>query len=77
MRYCDSNGEWGTPVVSNCSSYEYRSLMAVMEQVCLYIATSDYGERPSMVLITRNHVTCGQNLGSGGIFFFHSFSCFT
>ena len=33
MRFCDSNGEWGVPVVSNCSSYEYRALMELMAEV--------------------------------------------
>ena len=41
VRLCNINGKWETPVVTNCSSYEYRTLMVLMAQVC-YIYMSVY-----------------------------------
>jgi len=32
-RPCNSMGEWEAPIVTECSSYEYRSLMDVMLEV--------------------------------------------
>ena len=38
-RLCDISGNWETPVLANCSSYEYRFLMELVEQVLhMYIA---------------------------------------
>ena len=33
VRLCGSDGQWGAPVLTNCSSYEYRTLMTLMAQV--------------------------------------------
>jgi len=33
IRLCNSNGEWETPIVTNCSSLEYRALVGVMTEV--------------------------------------------
>ena len=39
VRSCGSDGQWTTPVVENCTSYAYRTLMSLMEEVDMCVLT--------------------------------------
>ena len=39
VRSCGSDGQWAIPVVENCTSYAYRTLMSLMEEVDMCVLT--------------------------------------